>query len=377
MSDHPDPQRTPGRQVPEETLEELYEQAPCGYISTLPDGSFARVNTTFVRWTGYQRDELLAGRRFQDLLTVGGQIFYETHYAPLLYMQGTVTEIAFDLVRHDGQLLPVLVNTVQHRDAAGAPVGNRVTIFNASQRRAYEQELQLARAKAEDALRLRDQFLTLAAHELKTPLSAIQGHVELLQRRLARDNPLSPRDQRTLKIIADQTNRLSTLVRSLLDLSRIERGQLAIERAPLDVAALVERVVQEMQPILEQREIELQRPRDAVIIDGDEARLEQVFVNLLQNAVKYSAADSPVQVRVDQQGPAACIAVRDWGIGIPSAALPQLFERYFRATNVESGSVVGMGIGLSVVKDIVELHGGQVLVESAEGSGSTFTVCLP
>src|ERR1043165_9343115 len=92
----------------EESLEDLYEHAPCGYISMLPDGTFAKVNQTFLGWTGYQREELLGARRFQDLLTVAGKIFYETHYAPLLHMQGFVNEIAFDLVARDGRILPVL-----------------------------------------------------------------------------------------------------------------------------------------------------------------------------------------------------------------------------------------------------------------------------
>jgi len=377
MSDNTEPQRAPGRPLMEENLEELYEQAPCGYISTWPDGSFARVNATFLRWTGYQRDALLGGMRFQDLLTVGGKVFYETHYVPLLYMQGAVTEIAFDLVCREGQLLPVVVNTVQHRDATGIPVANRATIFNASQRRAYERELQQARAKAENALRLRDQFLSLAAHELNTPLFALLGHVELLHDGLTGQNSLDARDQRSLQIILDQTRRLSMLVRSLLDLSRIETGQLAIERAPVDVSALVGRVVEEAQLLLQRRQIEVQRPREAVMVDGDALRLEQVFHNLVQNSVKYSAAGTPVRVTLSQQAGTVCVAVSDRGIGIPAAALPRLFERYYRAANVAESSARGMGIGLSVVKEIVELHGGRVLVESTEGTGSTFTVCLP
>src|ERR1051325_7494166 len=135
----------------EENLEDLYEHAPCGYVSTLPDGTFAKVNQTFLTWIGYQREELLAGKRFQDLLTVAGKIYYETHYTPLLRMQGFVNEIAFDLVCRDGQRLVVLLNSIQKRDVSGTPQLNRTTIFNASDRREYERELLLARTKAEQA----------------------------------------------------------------------------------------------------------------------------------------------------------------------------------------------------------------------------------
>src|SRR5690349_6509809 len=132
----------------EESLDDLYEHAPCGYVSTLPDGTFVKVNHTFLVWIGYESDELLAGKQFQDLLTVAGKIFHETHYAPLLHMQGFVNEIAFDLVCRDGQQLPVFINSLQKRDAAGTPLLNRITIFNASDRRQYERELLLARKKA-------------------------------------------------------------------------------------------------------------------------------------------------------------------------------------------------------------------------------------
>jgi PAS domain S-box-containing protein len=361
----------------EESLEDLYEHAPCGYVSTLLDGTFAKVNQTFLDWTGYQRIELLAGKRFQDLLTVGGKIFYETHYAPLLRMQGFVNEIAFDLVCRDGRHLPVLINSVQKRDAFGTPVLNRTTIFDARDRRKYERELQLARKEAEKALHLRDQFLALAAHELKTPLTSMLGNLQLLQRRVAQEQSLSARDQRTLEIIADQTKRLNRMILALFDISRIEAGQLSIERGRVDVCALVNRVVDEAQPTLYGRVIEVQSSVQSAVIHGDEMRLEQVFQNLIQNALKYSPPAAPVWVAVRDCGAGVCVEVRDQGIGIPQDALPQLFERFYRAANVQEGRAGGIGIGLYVVKEIVELHGGYVTVQSTEGQGSTFTVYLP
>jgi signal transduction histidine kinase len=135
--------------------------------------------------------------------------------------------------------------------------------------------------------------------------------------------------------------------------------------------------VDEAQSTHHERVIELQCPIRSAAILGDELRLEQVIQNLIQNAVKYSPPATPVFVAVRQDGAQVCVEVRDRGIGIPQAALSQLFERFYRAPNVLEGSAAGMGIGLFVVKEIVELHGGQVTVESTEGEGSTFTVCLP
>lgn len=132
-----------------ESAEDLFEDAPCGYLSCELDGTIARVNRTFERWTGHER-EALVGRRFHDLLTPAGRIYHETHYAPLLQMQGSVREIALEVVAADGTRLPALVNSVVHRDAQGQPASIRTTVFDASDRRRYEQELLEARRREQD-----------------------------------------------------------------------------------------------------------------------------------------------------------------------------------------------------------------------------------
>jgi sigma-B regulation protein RsbU (phosphoserine phosphatase) len=133
-----------------ETAEELYEEAPCGYLSTLPDGTIVRVNRTFAAWTGYEQHALL-GRRFPDLLTAGGRIYHETHYAPLLAMQGEVREIAVELRCADRSRLPVLVNSVLKRGPDGEALFVRTTIFDATARKSYERELMLAHERERDA----------------------------------------------------------------------------------------------------------------------------------------------------------------------------------------------------------------------------------
>ncbi|HEX2250736.1 MAG TPA: PAS domain S-box protein [Gemmatimonadales bacterium] len=132
----------------EETAEELYQHAPCGYLSALPDGTIVRVNQTFLEWTGYSRERLL-GKRFQELLTVAGKIFYETHYDPLIRMQGFIREMALELVCAGGKLLPVFLNSRRHQESAAHTAVIRMTVFDATERRAYERELILARRRAE------------------------------------------------------------------------------------------------------------------------------------------------------------------------------------------------------------------------------------
>jgi PAS domain S-box-containing protein len=129
----------------EQSAEDLYENAPCGYLSATPGGDLVRVNETFLRWTGYSREQLVGVKRFQDLLTPGGRIYHETHYAPLLRMQGSVREIAVDIVCADRRRLPVLINSVLLTDASGEPRMVRTTLFDATERKSYERELMAAR----------------------------------------------------------------------------------------------------------------------------------------------------------------------------------------------------------------------------------------
>lgn len=135
----------------QEQAEDLYDNAPCGYLSVLPDGTILKVNRTLLTWLGYQREEFPAQKRFQDLLSIGGRIYYETHVAPLLSMQGFANEISFDVTKRDGQLLPVLATAVQWRGPSGTAIVNRITLFDVTDRRKYERELLIERQCAEAA----------------------------------------------------------------------------------------------------------------------------------------------------------------------------------------------------------------------------------
>jgi PAS domain S-box-containing protein len=138
------------RQLLEESLEELYDHAPCGYVSTLPDGAIVRVNATLAGWLGHEVEQLV-GKRLQDLLPAGYQIFYESHFRPLLDMQGFVRELAFELLCAEGRRIPVLLNATQKRAPDGTPMLVRTTVFDVTQRKSYERELLQAKRRAEAA----------------------------------------------------------------------------------------------------------------------------------------------------------------------------------------------------------------------------------
>jgi PAS domain S-box-containing protein len=250
------------------------------------------------------------------------------------------------------------------------------------QEQLWAQERQLIlereeRARMESAMRQRDMFLAVLAHELRTPLTSLLGNAQLLLRRGRHDHTLTERDQRHVEVIVSQSERLNEMVSLQLDISRLHTGQLLVERQPVDVAAVVRLVVEEVLPMVTMHTVTYHGPDAPVLVEGDRLRLFQVLQNLVQNAIKYSPAGGTVQLTVEARDTTAQIAVKDEGIGIPQAELPRLFQRFYRATNVDAQRIGGLGVGLYVVKELVTLHGGTVEVESEEGQGSTFIITLP
>ena len=221
----------------------------------------------------------------------------------------------------------------------------------------------------EEAARLKDDFLSAAAHDLKTPLTTVIAQAQLLERRAER-HPESSVDRSGLQRIVRESKRLNTLVLELLDASRLERGQLLGPREETDLAALAEEVGQRTSS---------GRHPCTVMRDGplvglwDRVRIAQVVENLVENAVKYSPAGGEIAVHVWQEEGAAHLTARDQGIGIPAADLPHISERFHRGANVDDRSFSGMGLGLFLCRGIVEQHGGRIEVTSAPGKGRTAT----
>lgn len=243
----------------------------------------------------------------------------------------------------------------------------------------YEQALGAAiqaQQAAQAALQVREVFLLTAAHELRTPLTALFGNAQLLARRIDQLGQ-DERIQRVARTILVQAERLSRLVDTLLDSARLASGRLELERRPVDLAALVRQSAELARPLLDGHRLELRLPAGPLVLQADPLRLEQVLSNLLQNAVKYSLAGSSIRVSLAREGGWCCLAVSDQGIGIPPEAMDLLFTRFYRGSNINPQQISGMGMGLFLVREIVELHGGRISVESAEGQGSTFTVLLP
>jgi PAS domain S-box-containing protein len=373
----------------EESAEELYDQAPCGYVSTDPDGLILKINGTLLNWTGYRREELVGAAHFPDLLTTAGKIFYDTHFALLLRMHGVAKEIALDLACKGGQRRPVLLSAVQKRTNDGTPLLNRITVFDATERRRYERELMAAKRRAEQAsadlasanAELRranadlEQFAYSASHDLKEPLRMVSLYAQLLERKCQIKLDAQERDYLALTIASAQ--RAQTLLHDLL--AYVQAAHMAEEAEAVestDAGEALDRVLSVLGRAIEDAKATVQRST-LPVLRVREVHLVQLFQNLIANALKYRGEALPViSVRAVEEGDRWMLSVQDNGIGIDRQHLEHVFGLFKRLH--ASSEYPGTGIGLAICRKIVDRYGGRIWVESAgPGKGCTFYFTLP
>jgi signal transduction histidine kinase len=238
-------------------------------------------------------------------------------------------------------------------------------------------DLVMARRRAE---REKDELLSTASHELKTPLTSLALAAQMIDRMIDRGPYDEARLIRYLGTVRAQVARLTRLIGSLLDVSRVETGRLVLAWEPVDLGLLARMAVARERDSLPEESLHhlvLRVDAPVIMVDGDEARLEQVFANLLSNAVKYSPAGGLVEVSVRREGGAAIVEVADHGIGVVPAERPQLFTPFSRTTTALGTGIEGTGLGLYISRRIVEAHGGSIELRDTPGGGATFRVTLP
>jgi PAS domain S-box-containing protein len=284
-------------------------------------------------------------------------------------------------VRKDGSIMPVALTVSLVRGADGIVRGISTIARDISDRRAAEAERDvLLRELAEQNERLReldrmkDDFVASVSHELRTPLTSIRGYLELVRE----DGGLDEEQDRMLGIVDRNADRLLGLVTDLLFIAEVDAGKLKLERHRVQLGDVAGESVEAASPHARVAEIELNLDADdRLVVDGDRARLAQVFDNLISNAIKFTPAGGRIDVRVFRSDAAAVVEVSDTGSGIPEEEREHLFERFFRTSGAIRAAVQGTGLGLAIVVAIAASHGGTVRCESAEGGGAKFLVSLP
>ena len=392
-------------------MESALDLAPCGFLSFTDDGIVTRVNSTLCEILGVARDQL-AGAHVEEMLTISGRIFYQTHLFPLLRLHGRADEIFLLLRRGDGGETGVLVNAVR-RTRDGTALTDAVLMV-VRERRKYEDELLRAkraaeearrileeqaeeleaqavkletqalelgaqREAAEDANRAKTQFLTVMSHELRTPLNAIAGYVGLLE--LGVRGPMTPLQHDDLARISRAQRHLLRLINDVLNLVRIEAGKVDYQLDDVAVSALVARVLPLVEPQLQAKAITVSVDLPTGLrahCDSDKA--QQVLVNLLSNAHKFTDEGGHVTVAacIDAAAPDTVrITVSDTGRGIPADNLVRIFEPFVQVAVEAADRREGTGLGLAISRDLARGMGGDLTVESMPGVGSRFTVTLP
>jgi len=346
-----------------------------------PDGTVLTWNLGAQRIKGYEADEIV-GRHFSQFYTPEDREAGRPQKVLELATSSGRYEDEGWRMRKDGSRFWADVVITALQEAPGAPPHAFVKITrDLTERRAAEDQRrrleaeQRARAAAEGALAVRDRFLSVASHELKTPVASLQISTEALLRAREHDDLDDARLERGLRRIATASERLGELVSELLDVSRLSAEPREPRRQPTDIAGLVRDVAARFEEMGNVKRIRISAP-GSVPIEVDGSRLEQVISNLLDNALKYSEPDAPVEVELADSEDRVVINVSDRGIGVDEETPERLFEAFGRGSNAEH--LQGIGLGLYISRQIVQRHGGQIEASRRrDGPGSTFTVTLP
>lgn len=345
-----------------------------------PDGRILTWNLGAQRIKGYSADEII-GQHFSRFYIPEEQ----EAGRPALLLGWAAEYGRFEdegwRVRKDGTRFWADVILTALRDETGKPYAFAKITRDLTERRAAEERERAllvereARAAAEEALRARDRFLSIASHELKTPAASLSLTVESLQRARATGRLDDERLTAGLARLATATTRLGVLVDELLDVSRLSAGRIEFRDEPTDLVALARDVVGRFTAADERPRIRLIGSEEAWV-SGDASRLDQVVTNLIDNAVKYSDAGTPVELEIAEAGDGVTLVVRDRGLGLDDEATSRLFEAFGRGLNTEH--IPGLGLGLFISHQIVERHGGRIEAQARpDGGGSEFTMWLP
>lgn len=348
-----------------EDFEDFFENSLCGFVTADTEGKILRGNAKLASWLGLDKCSL-TGKRFSDLLTIGGKIFYETHLWPLLRMQGFFEEVAVELLCCNGEKIQVFLNGSEHRDKNGTSQFIRFAILKATDRRLYEENLLMAKKIAETNLDhernnalLREQFIAVLGHDLRNPLGSIIAANAILAESLTDEF-----DQKMIAIMQKSAKRMAELINSVMDFARARLGQgILLNFSQTELEPVLMQVADELRVAWPERIIEYHfSVKEPVLCDA--SRISQLLSNLLANAITHGAAAKPVYVNVSLQNNIFELAVINSGVPIPANAIERLFQPFTREETHPSQN--GLGLGLYIASEIAKAHNGTLSVTSNE-----------
>ncbi|MCP3139634.1 ATP-binding protein [Pyxidicoccus xibeiensis] len=355
-------------------LDTFLNHAPIGLAFIGRDLRYLRINDALAALHGPRREENV-GRTVREMTPR-----LASTIEPLL-RQVLETGVPIIGINMTGEV-PVTPGEPRHWQVSYYPVSTAsggilgvgaVVVEVTAERRAQADRERLLR-EAEEAIRIRDDFLSIAAHELKTPLTPLKLHLQMMKGQADAGRLVSPHH---VDKALTQVSRLRVLVNDLLDTSRIQAGRLELSTGSICLREFIRDVLSDFRAVSALHSLEFEEAGEPLVIQGDRGRLHQVMTNLVENALKYSPSGGTVRVMVRREGALAIVSVKDEGIGIPEDQQAHLFERFFRARNAPISGFGGLGLGLYICHDIIERHGGHIWVESGAGRGSTFHFSLP
>lgn len=381
--ENPTTSTSPASPAYQESPQDELDRAPCGLVQTDAQGLVRRANLAFCDWLGYTEAELAGKRRLQDLLTTGCRIFHQTHSLPALQLQGSISEVRVQVVRKNGEQLPMLLNARRYGQGGGAV--DEFALFVAQDRDRYEKELVQARtrleamvaqandlqAQARDRAMFAEQMVGIVSHDLRNPIMAMLMSAELLGKGV-----VTPGQSEVLARILRTGDRASRLIANLLDLTQARLGSgLSVSPAAIDLHATVAGAVQELSQVFPDRVLRhVQQGPGQSIADAD--RLVQLVGNLVSNAMAYGEPGTPVVVTSIREDTSFSILVHNHGQPIPAGIVDGLFELMVRGCDLQNTGR-SVGLGLFIVSEIAKAHGGTVSVTSTLEDGTLFTVVIP
>jgi sigma-B regulation protein RsbU (phosphoserine phosphatase) len=348
----------------QESFDDFFEENLCGFIIADSKAIITKANKTLAKWTGYTPEEL-AGKRFSDILTISGKVYYETHLSPLLKMQGFFDEVMLEILHTSGSRMQVIINALDRKDETGNVAFTRFTILKGGDRLIYEQNLKHAKKETERKLAdekrnvtLREQLIAVLGHDLRNPLSSIVMAAQLLDDSTDKTNSI------LIGTLKRSAYRIQELITKIMDFAKTRLGEgIVLNRRNILIKPVIEQVIAELKivhpatPIIAQYDV-------TGTVNCDSSRIAQLASNLVSNALTHGEKDTPVIVRVVQNDTQMELSVINKGNPIPEVLHQKLFEPF----NKESlrASRQGLGLGLYICAEIARAHNASLTFTSDE-----------